>query len=267
MSWINEIGVFDPTAEGMPDNVKSLIDSKGYAGVEDLATAYTNAASKLGVDPTRLLTLPDKPDDADGWSKLYTKMGRPESPDGYKPDVKTPDGLNLDDALMKEFANIGHSIGLTNSQLSKIVQFQMDSSAKYLADSTAAETKAQEVAQADKANAQAKVWDTLKVTHSVKTDEDMTALTAGAKETAEKIGLYEILEKHGLGDDPEVIGKLIALKSQLSESANLASVGAGSPGTKDEQLKAITSNPAFNNNMHPDHVKVMKDFQALYGIA
>ena len=267
MDWINEEGGFNAEATDMPEGVRSLVDSKGYKGVEDICTAYTNAASKLGVDPSRLMTLPDKPDDAEGWGNLYKKLGRPDSVDGYKPEVTMPKGIEaMDDNLVKSFSAKAHEIGLTNSQLSKIMQFQLDSSASYLESSAAEQQKAQEVAEADKANAQAKVWDNLKIKHSVKTDDDMKALVEGAKETAEKLDLYDLIEEYGHGDDPRWIAKLTALNGKLSDS--LTPGGGGGPARSQEQkMKELQANPAFNNAMDPDHAKVMREFTALFGIS
>ena len=176
MDWINEEGGFNAEATDMPENVKSLVDAKGYKGVTDLADAYTNAASKLGVSPERLMTLPDKPDDVEGWGNVYAKLGKPETADAYKPDVSVPEGLQLDDNLVKEFSAAAHEMNLTNAQLSKVMQFQLDASDKYVKMSAVDAAKAEEVAAADAKNAREQAWEALKVQHSVKTDADLKVL-------------------------------------------------------------------------------------------
>ena len=183
MEWINEEGGFVPDATDMPESVKTLVTAKGYKGVEDICTAYTNATSKLGVDPNRLVTLPAD-GDAEAWGGVYTKLGRPETPDGYKPTVNPHEGQNLDDALVKRFGAIAHDAGLNDAQVSKIMQFQLDLTDEYTKQSTAEEAKQAEIAAADAANEQAKAWDALKVANSVKTDEALAELVSGGKEAA-----------------------------------------------------------------------------------
>lgn len=267
MDWINEEGGFNAEATDMPENVKSLVEAKGYKGVTDLADAYTNAASKLGVDPNRLATIPEKPDDADGWNNLFNRMGRPETPDGYKPEVKVHEGQELNGDLVKNFSSVAHEIGLTNSQISKIMQFQLDLSDQYTKETAEAELKASQVAEADLKNAQAKAWDDIKVQHSVKTDEAMKELVEGAKTAAEKTGLLKIFEKHDLMNDPETINALIALNGNLSDSVSVDGSSHVDNRTFDEKLKSIQENPGFNDAMHPDHQKLMKEYSALYGIS
>ena len=70
MDWINDEGGFNTEAADMPEGMKTLITNKGLTDVEGLGEIYTNAEKKLGVDPKRLVTIPDKPDDVDGWNNL-----------------------------------------------------------------------------------------------------------------------------------------------------------------------------------------------------
>jgi len=265
MDWINEEGGFVPDAADMPESVKTLVSSKGYKGVEDIAVAYTNATSKLGVDPDRLVALP-KDNDADAWGNVYSKLGRPESPDGYKPTVTPHEGQELNDELVKRFGTIAHEAGLNDAQVSKIMQFQLDLSDEYTTQSAAEAAKAEEIAAADSKNAQDAAWEALKVANSVKTDDDLKALTAGAKEAAQKLGLYDILEAKGLGDDVEIIGKLIEVNRKLSDQMTPDANTVVDMRSYDEKLAAIQSNPAYLDNMHHDHDKIMREYNSLFGI-
>lgn len=265
MEWINDEGAFVPDAVDMPESVKTLVDAKGYKGVEDIAVAYTNAASKLGVDPNRLVALPSD-DNADAWGNVYAKLGRPETPDGYKPTVTPHDGQELNDDLVKRFGTIAHDAGLNDAQVSKIIQFQLDLSDEYTKQSAAEAAKAEEIAAADAKNAQDAAWEALKVANSVKTDDDLKRLTDGAKEAAQKLGLYDILEAKGLGNDVDVISKLIEVNRKLSDQLTPDTDTVVDMRTNDEKIASITSNPAYLDAMHPDHPKLMKEFNALFGI-
>src|SRR5258706_6812084 len=63
------------------------------------ATKAALAAQKhLGVSPDRLLRLPEKPDDADGWKAVYQRLGAPKDVKEYDfKDIKFGDGTELDE--------------------------------------------------------------------------------------------------------------------------------------------------------------------------
>jgi len=63
------------------------------------ATKAALAAQKhLGVSPDRLLRLPEKPDDADGWKTVYQRLGAPKDVKEYDfKDIKFGDGTELDE--------------------------------------------------------------------------------------------------------------------------------------------------------------------------
>ena len=265
MDWINDSGEFIPDAADMPESVRSLVDSKGLKDVAGLADIYTNAEKKLGVDPRRIVTLP-KDGDTDAWGGVYNKLGRPESPDGYKPTVTPHEGQELNDELVKRFGTIAHEAGLNDAQVSKIMQFQLDLSDEYTKQSAAEVAKAEEIAAADSKNAQDAAWEALKVANSVKTDDDLKALTAGAKEAAQKLGLYDILEAKGLGDDVEIISKLIEVNRKLSDQMTPDGNSVVDVRSYDEKLAAIQANPAYLDNMHHDHDKLIREYNSLFGI-
>jgi len=267
MDWINEEGGFNAEAADMPEGVKSLVDAKGYKGVTDLAEAYTNAQSKLGVAPERLVAIPEKPDDADGWSQVYTKLGRPETPDAYKPEVKVHDGQELSPELVKEFSTVAHEIGLTNTQVSKIMQYQVDLSHKYTEMSAAEAAEAEKVAAADAMNAHNKAVNDFMVQNSIKTEAEFKEFTGGLEETSKQIGFYDLINEAGHGDDPKWLAALAKLRGQLSDSVTLDEGSKVDLRSKEERINAIVNNPAFVNVLHPEHAKLKREYDSIFGIA
>lgn len=89
-----------------------------YKDPEDLARSYVHLESRLGVPAHRLLTVPDKPADQDpeGWGKLYTALGRPETVEGY--GIKLPDSAtDFDKTTFSDFAGKMHAAGATKAQM------------------------------------------------------------------------------------------------------------------------------------------------------
>ncbi len=267
MDWINDEGGFNSEATDMPEAVKSLVDNKGLTSVEGLVDIYTNAEKKLRTDPSRLMTLPDKPDDVDGWSQVYTKLGRPETVDGYKADVKVHDGQTLSDDLVKEFAGIAHAAGLTNTQVNAIMQYQVDLSHKYTESSVAAAAEAEKVAEADAVNAHNVAVKEFMTANSIKTEAEFKEFTSGLEETSKQIGLYDLITEAGHGDDPKWLTAIAKLRGQLSDSVTPGDGDALDLRTKEERINAIVNNPAFVNVLDPDHAKLKREFDTIYGIS
>lgn len=98
--------------DGFAELDVGFVQNKGWKTPQDLLTSYQALEKKFGVPGERLLAVPEKADDAEGWAKVYDKLGRPESADKY--ELAVPDGMPRD------FANAAagkfHELGLTASQ-------------------------------------------------------------------------------------------------------------------------------------------------------
>jgi len=127
--------------------------------------------------------------------------GQQTSPDDYK-DFELPEGMELDENLLKEAAPLFSELGLTKEQAQKFVDLQ----AKQVQSQVEAHTN------------QVNEW-----TEAVKNDkelggEDFDKNIGIAKLGIEKVGspeLKELMDNYGLGSHPEVvrafykIGKLV----------------------------------------------------------
>lgn len=254
MDWINTDGSFGDVSTA-PESVKEVVTRKGYKGIEDLATAYSNAEKKLGVPADRLLTLPDKEDDVEGWNKIYTKLGRPESPDKY--EIKIDAGeVKLDDNLMSSFRKFSHQLGLSGKQANRLVQFQVDA--------VKGQMEAQKAELVELQKARQATVDEIKKRREIKSDEDLQKLILKAKDVAEKTGIYKTLENKGLSDDIEVVDALIGLSERLDDKV-LPKPEPQAQKTGDETLKELIQSEAYTNRMHPDHKKVVAEVIKLCG--
>jgi hypothetical protein len=88
-----------------PDETKGHMQTHGWDKLEPAAAfdaafkSFRETQKKLGIEPDRVLRLPDK-DDAAGWKSVYTKLGAPETPEGYDfSTVKKADGSALDEGF------------------------------------------------------------------------------------------------------------------------------------------------------------------------
>ena len=113
-----------------------------YKDPEELARSYVHLESRLGVPAHRLLTVPDKPADQDpeGWTKLYTALGRPETVEGY--GIKLPDtATDFDKTSFGDFAAKMHAAGATKGMMD-VATAEFARAMQVTADKTAADQAA-----------------------------------------------------------------------------------------------------------------------------
>jgi len=79
---------------------------------------YSKLTSVPGV-----IRLPDA-NDQEGIDKLYNTLGRPQSADGYKLDIG--EDIPLDENAQNEFFELAHKIGLTQSQVKVLADYELN---------------------------------------------------------------------------------------------------------------------------------------------
>lgn len=106
--------------DALPEETRGLIQNKGWKEPQDVISSYSNLEKLLGADKAgRGLVLPKEDADAGEWGKVYDRLGRPTSPDGYK--LPVPEGDT------GEFAKIAagkfHELGLSAKQAEQLADW------------------------------------------------------------------------------------------------------------------------------------------------
>lgn len=95
------------------DDVRGVIQTKGWKSPADAIGSYMNLEKLLGADKAgRGVVLPKDDAAADEWGAFYNRLGRPDSAEGYK--LPVPDGDA--GAFAKTAASWFHEAGLTGKQ-------------------------------------------------------------------------------------------------------------------------------------------------------
>jgi hypothetical protein len=97
------------------EEVRGWLQTKGYESQEAAARAHRNLEKLRGVPEDRLLQLP-KDDDADAWGRVWDRLGRPETADGY--NLPVPEGD--DGAFAKKAAAWFHEAGVPKEAAQKL---------------------------------------------------------------------------------------------------------------------------------------------------
>lgn len=89
------------------------VETKGYKNPAELALANYNLTRLQRGDPT-VIGLPGEGATPEDMDAFYAKLGRPETPEGYK--LKFAEGTTVDDATLQFGRSAFHKAGLTPQQ-------------------------------------------------------------------------------------------------------------------------------------------------------
>ncbi|HET6890531.1 MAG TPA: hypothetical protein VFH31_05465 [Pyrinomonadaceae bacterium] len=98
--------------------LRGFVQNRGWKDPGSLADSYRNLEKLTGVPADQILKLP-KEDDVEGWGKVYDRLGRPQTPDGYQ--LPVPDGVPQDFA--KAASAKFHELGLPAKQAQELTKW------------------------------------------------------------------------------------------------------------------------------------------------
>jgi len=106
--------------QGTASQLGELVKAKGWKGPADALLSYQNLEKVFGADKAgRTILAPKSDDDAEGWSAVYNRLGRPESADKY--ELPVPEGD--DGSFAQAVAPVLHDLGLTNKQAKGLAEW------------------------------------------------------------------------------------------------------------------------------------------------
>ena len=243
VSWKNYIS----------EQYRSNPNIEKFTEIDALAKSYINAVSMIGTDK---IPLPGKTATDEQWNEVYNKLGRPESPDKYKLELKT-EVAPVDETVIRGFAENAHKLGLNNRQAQGILEFY-----KQTLESSAKEMNVNmEYAQEQAANELRQEWGRAY-------DDNLKKASAVAKTYLEPELLdTQLRDGSRLGDNPKIIKAFANIANLLSEDKIVGAEGEGvmQPRDIEGEIRQLTTDKkgAYWNKMHPDHSKVVNQVLAL----
>jgi len=234
--------------EAIPEDLRNDPNISKFTELEALAKSYINATRMIGQDK---VAVPNNNSTDDQWNEVYNKLGRPESPDKYKLEIKS-DVVPLDDGAIKSFAENAHKLGLNNKQAQGILEFYKESMEGSIQQS-----------RVDTETAQANTEAQLRKEWGRAFDDNIKRAGAVAKANMNpQILDMELKDGTRLGDHPEVIKGFANIANLLSEDKLVGTESENvSQGVdyQSEISKIVNdrSGPYWNKS-HPDHDKVVQ---------
>lgn len=101
----------------LPDDLKNDPTLSNFKDIESLAKTVVHQQKQMG---NRIPI----PKDEEGFNELYGKLGRPDEPTAY--ETKVPDDMAdyFGEPQLNEFKNVAHKIGLNQSQVDALINYQ-----------------------------------------------------------------------------------------------------------------------------------------------
>lgn len=251
-SWMSPTGEI---RDGAPDNVKKLLETKKWTNVEQIVDNYNLLEKQQGIGEHLVIPNADDPEFVAKFDNIYKQLGRPETHDKY--EFSTESQISLSDELMDGFRQFAHNEGYTQKQYEGAINFQLDAIAKAIEIDTAQKTVEIEEEEAEKEkirNAFKQKWGG-EVAFQDKIRE--------AKILADKLGIYQTLEKKGLASDPEIINMLDIIEARTAEDVIAGEDGGAVSKTAIEERDEIMKNPIFKDKFARGRKELMARYMEL----
>lgn len=255
----------------LPEDIRSekvfeSIKGKDWGEVgPSIAKQLVHAQRMVGGDKLTLLTDKSTPEER---AAFYTKLGRPEKPDGYQ--YKLPEGMR-EDGINKEritkWQTKMHELGLSKTAADTLLS-------EFIAEEFG-HGKAHEESEAKKIEA----WELgLKQELGAKYEEKTNIAVWAAKEFGSP-ELLDILDKTGLGSHPDVVKMFVKIGEQMSDD-HARNGGSGNGPQNFSAMNPAQAQAALNefnrneSNMkilfdkgHTEHDKLVKERAELFAAA
>lgn len=232
----------DAIRGALPEDLRSHPSVAKAEKPEDFIRQAINAERLVGVDPSRVVTVPLEGDD-EGFRGALHKLGLPDTTEGYK--LRAPqdkDGKPIEafdpskSALARSFVEKAHEAGVMPKQAQALYDWMVGHTQETM---QAREKQADEAFHRNVATLRER-W-----------GDNYDANVALADFAAGKMGIAEKLNRAGLGHDPDVLQALARYGKMLGEDHD---VGGSAPGNSQmaarEQGMELLRRAAGERNPH-----------------
>jgi len=228
----------------LPDEVRNHPSVGKFKTPADVVKSYIELEKFVGKDKIPLPGKDAKPED---WDVVWSRLGRPESPDKYQ--LPKLEGLpanfpQIPPEKMSEFLGIAHKAGLLPNQVSEVYSWFMKDTVNAMGHAEAARAEGMVKAEAALRKEWGKAYD-----QNVGTARKVLQ-TYGSDE------IFQLMDS-GLGNDPRVIKLFAEIGKRMSEDKLIGDHAqlTKSPDEANREIAKIMANgkhPYFDL-MHPEH--------------
>lgn len=237
--------------EALPEDLKADPSLSSIMDIQSLAKSYVHGQKMIGRDK---IVIPDKFATEEDWSKVYQKLGVPESVDKY--EFKVPEGM--DDDFIKGFKELAVKNGILPKQADKLFEFYNSHVDKVISTNEAESKRIFE----ESVNGLKKEW-------GQGYERKLQAASGLFNQIADEES-KKVFNESGLGNNPVVIKMFAKLAEQMGEDKfvnanNLGSLGL-TPSEAQAKINEIYGNKdhPYYNKSHPSHRDALNEMTKLF---
>ena len=237
---------------GLSDELRADKSLENIKDISSLAKSYIHAQKLVGADK---IPVPNKHATEQDWDAVYKRLGRPDTPDGYKYNL--PEDQKVDENGLKVFADHAHKLGLLPNQAEGMVKFYNQMRAEELAAADSTATAGRQ-----------KAMDELQTEWGQAYNQKITAANNVVREVFPK-GFMSMNLEDGtkLGDHPAVIRAFAALADKMGEDKIVQADGPNylTPKQIDKEIATLQQpGSAYWDKNHPNHAMAVEEVKALF---
>lgn len=237
--------------EALPEDLKADPSLSSIMDIQSLAKSYIHGQKMIGRDK---IVIPDKFATDEDWSKVYQKLGVPESADKY--EFKVPEGMDED--FVKGFKDLAVKNGILPKQADKLFEFYNSHVDKVISNNEAENKRIFE----ESVNGLKKEW-------GQGYERKLQAASGLFNQIADEES-KKVFNESGLGNNPVVIKMFAKLAEQMGEDKfvnanNIGSVGL-TPSEAQQKINDIYGNKdhPYYNKSHPSHKDALNEMTKLF---
>ena len=227
----------------IPAEYKEEKALQNFQDMKGFVKSYLHSQKLVGADK---IPVPNKHATDEDWNEVYTRLGKPESPDGYKFNLPK-DNNKLDDNSLKAFSEQAHKLGLLPHQADGIIKY-------YNELANAAEVDTNSKAETSRLQAEEALRKEFGPAYNNKLNaaKNLASATLGSDFLSNSV----IKDGSKLGDNPTVVKAFADLAGKLSEDTIVKGDSPSYMTVKeiDQQLDKIRQpGSAYWDKTHPNH--------------
>lgn len=227
----------------LPEDLRGEASLQSIQDVGQLAKSYVHAQRMVGQDK---IAVPGKHATDDDWKQVYSKLGVPETPEGYEVKYELQEGAS--DQPVKDFVSKAHTLGLLPHQAQGILDYYSSLEQSGRDELEKNNTLSRQNAEQD-----------LRQEFGLAYDKQLSkANNLYNKHFAEQLKDIKLQDGSNILNHPGFVKALASMSDKFSEDNIGAEQEEGGPMTPDQAEKEINKilgdpNGPYWNKGHPNH--------------
>jgi len=237
----------------IPEDYKEEKSLQNFSNMNDFVKSYLHSQKLVGADK---IPVPNKMATDEDWKAVYDRLGRPETPDGYKYNL--PKETKLEESTLKAFSEEAHKLGLLPKQAEGIINYYNSIAEQSEQAATVNEEAARAEAEAELRKEYGPAYD-LKIAQA----RNLATNTFGA----DFLRNTKLADGSVLGNHPQVVRAFADLASKMSEDSMVQGEATSAMTIKeiDSEIESLTQpGSAYWDKTHINHRKAVSEVQRLY---